>query len=62
MLRSSVNRLLVLGVCSVVLLIGACSNDPDEVVYVERTVENLYNDALNKLQAREYVAAAKTFD
>ena len=62
MLRSSVNRLLVLGVCSVVLLIGACSNDPDEVVYVERTVENLYNDALNKLQSREYVAAAKTFD
>jgi len=40
--------------------LGACSSDDPE--YVEHSVEELYNQAMNDLQANRYAAAAKSFD
>ena len=42
------------------LLAGACTNDKDK--YVERPPEDLYNAALDEMQAGKPVEAAKTFD
>ena len=45
------------------LLLGACGSDgDDEIDYVERPVEDIYNEALDQLQAGEYRQAAKEFD
>jgi outer membrane protein assembly factor BamD len=53
-------------VCRVVILLtltvmSACSTD-DEEVYEERPVEQLYNEAMNKLQADQPQLAAIDFD
>lgn len=40
-------------------LFTACSSDKDE--YVERSVAEIYNEALNKLNAGEYQSAAQAF-
>ena len=40
--------------------LGACGSD--EPKYVERPVEEIYNEAMNQLGQRNYVAAAKAFD
>lgn len=53
-LRGAALALLALGAV-------ACSSD-DEDAYVERPVEELYNDALDQLQANNYDAAVKSFD
>jgi outer membrane protein assembly factor BamD len=42
------------------LLLGACAKDKD--TYVEKPVETLYNDAMNKLLDGGYSLAAKAFD
>ena len=42
------------------LALVACSSDEPE--YVERSVEELYNAAMNDLQANRYAAAARSFD
>ncbi len=42
------------------LLLAACGSD--EPKYVERPVEEIYNEAMNQLGQRNYVAAAKAFD
>lgn len=51
-------RPLVLTLC--VFAVAACSSDKDE--YVERPVEELYNQAMDALEARQYISAAKLFD
>ncbi|MGH6947622.1 MAG: outer membrane protein assembly factor BamD [Kiloniellales bacterium] len=43
------------------LLLAACSSD-EGPLYVERPVEELYNDAMNQLLAGEYQEAARLFD
>ena len=43
------------------LILGACSSD-EEVVYVERPVEELYNSAMDFLEIKEYQQAAQAFD
>lgn len=43
-----------------VLLLGACSSD--EEPYVERPVDQLYNEAMSALEAEEYGEAIKAFD
>ncbi len=45
----------------VVFVLVACSSD-DVPEYVERPVEDLYNQAMNTLRAGEYKAAARLFD
>ena len=40
--------------------IAACSSDKD--VYVERPVDDLYNDGMNKLEEGDYKKSAKLFD
>jgi len=44
-----------------VVLVGACSSS-DEEVYVESKVEDLYNTAVNSLEAGDYKDAATQFD
>ncbi|MFN3075683.1 MAG: outer membrane protein assembly factor BamD [Alphaproteobacteria bacterium] len=46
---------------ALVLLVATSCADKEEV-YVERPVEDLYNEAMNLLQREEYKAAAKAFD
>jgi outer membrane protein assembly factor BamD len=43
------------------LILAACSSD-DADEYVERPVEDLYNDAMDALQGEKYSAAADLFD
>src|SRR5882757_1517936 len=45
---------------SALLALGACSTPKD--TYIERPVETLYNTAMDQLFARDYKAAAKSFD
>ncbi len=42
------------------LWLGACAAEPE--VYIERPVEDIYNNALNLLEAGNYSAAASEFD
>ncbi|MDH3913002.1 MAG: outer membrane protein assembly factor BamD [Rhodospirillales bacterium] len=51
----------VLTAVTVAFVLVACSSD-DVPEYVERPVEELYNQAMNTLQAGEYKAAARLFD
>jgi len=51
--------LMMLGATAI---IAACSSDPAEVAYVEQPVEELYNEALDMLEAEDYRAAALAFD
>lgn len=42
--------------------LGACGTTADEVVYEERPVEALYNEAMDALEAGEFQQAAELFD
>lgn len=42
------------------LWLGACAGD--EEVYVERSVETIYNQAMNQMQVEDYELAAKSFE
>ncbi len=44
------------------LALAACSGNKDEEIIPEQPVEQLYNDAMNKLMADDYEKAAKNFD
>ena len=44
------------------LALAACSDTKDEEIVPEEPVEQLYNDAMNKLMADDYEKAAKNFD
>jgi outer membrane protein assembly factor BamD len=56
-------RASILRVVAVVAALGltACSSD-DKDAYVERPVDELYNQAMDAMQAGEYMTAAKLFD
>src|SRR3546814_6147957 len=51
------------GLVAAALLLGlaACSSD-EPPAYVEKTVEELYNGAMNAMQAGEYEEAERLFD
>lgn len=51
--------LAVLGLL-VIAVLGGCSSDKE--VYVERPVDDLYNDAMNNMDDGDYKRAAKLFD
>lgn len=44
------------------VLPGGCASNSDEIAYVERPVEQIYNEAMDKLEAGSYKIAAQTFD
>ena len=46
---------------ALLLTLGACAGD-DEIVYVERPAEDIYNNAANALDAGRYQEAAREFD
>ena len=53
-------RLRVLLLSLPFLLLSACSEKPDP--YVERPVEDIYNDAMDLIERRYYVKAARQFE
>lgn len=54
-------RLSWLGALAGLLLLGACSSTPEDE-YVEAPVEGLYNEAMDALESRNYMAAADAFE
>lgn len=44
------------------LAIGACAGDEDSERFVERPVQDIYNEALDALRDEDYVVAAQRFD
>ncbi len=50
------------GVIALLLLAGACASDEQEVVYEERPVEELYNEAMNAMEVGNFPAASGLFD
>ena len=44
------------------LSLGGCAGDDEETAYVERPVEDIYNEAMDYMEAGRYTAAARTFD
>ncbi len=61
-LRSRGSCLRALGAAAVLLLVAACASDDDEFNYVERPVDELYNEAMDTLQSGNNRQAAKLFD
>ena len=60
-MRSSVFRMALLG--SAALALAACGgNKRDEIAYVERPVETIYNEALRSLDRSNWDIAAAQFD
>jgi outer membrane protein assembly factor BamD len=57
--RSRVLALML--VCVLGLAVSGCSGD-DEEVYIERPVEDLYNEAMNLLLEGSYTSAARGFE
>ena len=53
-------RLVIL--CLTAMLLGACSGDKGKDDYVEGSVDELYNKAMDELLAERYKQAAKLFD
>ena len=43
-------------------LLAGCADDPLKDQYKERAVEDLYNEAMDQLNAEDYVKSAKSFD
>ena len=44
-----------------IALLSACAGD-DKTPYVDRTVEDLYNSAIDRMQSEEWKRAADAFD
>ena len=55
-------RLLVAPLAAATLLLSACGGDDEEIEYVERPVEYLYNVSLDTLQQGNYRLAALRFN
>ena len=51
----------LLAIFMIMALVSACEGKKKKE-YAERPVEKLYNEALDKMQARQYVPATETFD
>lgn len=49
-------------VLALAVLLGACASDDDEIAYVERPVEAIYNEAMDHMEAGNYKTAAQSFD
>jgi outer membrane protein assembly factor BamD len=49
-------------VLALLLLVPACSSDDNDVEYEERPVEELYNSAMDSMEAGNYQIASKKFD
>lgn len=49
-------------IASMVLIIAGCAGDEEEVEYIERPVEELYNEAMDYLGSRDLKRAALAFD
>ncbi|MGF1611328.1 MAG: outer membrane protein assembly factor BamD [Kiloniellales bacterium] len=64
LLPGSILRLgrLAAALAVVLLLVPACSSSDDDDAYVERPVEELYNDALDAMLAGDYMRSARLFD
>jgi len=45
-----------------VVLAGGCASDDDELVYEERPVDELYNEAMDAVQVGNYKGAGQLFD
>ena len=45
-----------------VLALGGCAGDEEEVAYVERPVEDIYNEAMDNMETGRYTRAAESFD
>jgi outer membrane protein assembly factor BamD len=54
--------LILLAVGLSVALTGCAGDDDEELAYVEKPVEELYNAAVDKMEAEDWVEAAKRFD
>ncbi len=55
--------LRALGAAALILLVAACSSsEEEEINYVERPVDELYNEAMDTLQSGSNLRAAKLFD
>ena len=44
------------------LALGGCAGDDEDTAYVDRPVEDIYNEAMNYMSAGRYSSAAKSFD
>jgi outer membrane protein assembly factor BamD len=54
-------RLGPVGAVALLCLVGACSSD-DDIVYEERPVDELYNEAMDAMQAGNFQGASRLFD
>lgn len=48
--------------CLITLALAACSSDKDEMPYVERPPENIFDEAEANMRSENYKTAAKLFD
>lgn len=53
---------LLLALAAPLVLTACAGEDDEELAYVEKPVEELYNAAVDKLEAEDWVEAAKRFD
>lgn len=44
------------------LFLGSCAGEEEETAYVERPVEDIYNEAMDHMERGRYTRAAKSFD
>lgn len=56
-----VRSMIAVAAVAIVFVVGGCSSD-NELEYVERPVNELYNDAMNNMETGQYKQAAKLFD
>ncbi len=53
----------LLTVCAVCGVLSACgANEPEIAEYIERPVEQIYNEAFDELERRNFINAAQQFD
>lgn len=55
-------RLATVGAAALLLLAGGCSSDDDEMVYEERPVDELYNEAMDAMEVGNFRSASELFD
>jgi outer membrane protein assembly factor BamD len=59
----ALGRIAAMILLALPLALGGCASDEEETAaYVERPVENIYNEAMNSMEAGKYTSAAKAFD
>jgi len=59
----ALGRIAAMMLLALPLAFGGCAGtEEEEAAYIERPVEDIYNEAMNYMEAGRYTAAAKTFD